>query len=168
MSLWKSRIDGIRVQAIFRIQIYLTPPFMSDKQSKEFRIAVYARVSGEEQRQGQNIDSQIAELERFAREKRWTVIETYTDDGWSGALLGRPALDRLRDDAVKGLFDAVLINDVDRLARDVAHLGIIKRDFENKRIELIFRKLPNENNPTHNLMVNILGSFAEFEREQIL
>src|SRR5262249_103367 len=77
-------------------------------------------------------------------------------------------LDRLRDDAKKGVFDAVLINDVDRLARDVSHLGIVKRDLERHGAQVIFKKLPAENSPTHNLMVNILGSFAEFERELTL
>ncbi len=82
-------------------------------------------------------------------------------------MLARPELDRLRDDASKGVFDIVLINDVDRLARDVAHLGVIKRDLERKGVQVIFRKLPAEKSPTQNLMVNILGSFAEFERELI-
>ncbi len=131
------------------------------------RLAIYARVSTEEQREGQTIDSQIAELERFAREQAWVITDTYTDAGWSGGIMARPDLDRLRDDARKGLFDGVLINDVDRLARDVSHLGIIKRDLEKQGIRVIFRKLPSEASPTYNLMVNILGSFAEFERELI-
>src|SRR5450755_2372934 len=131
------------------------------------RLAIYARVSTEEQREGQTIDSQISELERFAREKAWLIARTYKDAGWSGGVMERPELDRLRDDAQKGVFEAVLINDVDRLARDVAHLGIIKRDLERKGVRLIFRKLPGENSPTHDLMVNILGSFAQFERELI-
>jgi site-specific DNA recombinase len=96
------------------------------------------------------------------------VVAVYPDEAWSGAALARPALDRLRDDARKKLFDAVLINDVDRLARDVTHLGIIKRDLEQSGVQVIFRKIPSENSPTHNLLVNILGSFAEFEREMIL
>ncbi len=131
------------------------------------RLAIYARVSTEEQREGQTIDSQISELEYFARDKAWPVVGTYKDEAWSGGVMERPALDRLRDDAQKGLFDGVLINDVDRLARDVSHLGIIKRDLERNGIRVIFRKLPSETSPTYNLMVNILGSFAEFERELI-
>src|SRR5712691_5436884 len=131
------------------------------------RLAIYARVSTEEQREGQTIDSQISELERFAREKGWLIAGTYKDDGWSGGVMERPELDRLRDDAQKGVFEAVLINDVDRLARDVAHLGVIKRDLERKGIKVIFRKLPSDASHTNNLMVNILGSFAEFERELI-
>ena len=66
------------------------------------------------------------------------------------------------------VFDAVLINDVDRLARDVTHLGIIRRDLERSGVRVVFRKIPSENSPTHNLLVNVLGSFAEFEREMIL
>ena len=81
--------------------------------------------------------------------------------------MARPALDRLRGDARLGRFDAVLINDVDRLARDVAHLGVIKRDLERQNLRVIFRKFPSEVGPMANLMVNILGSFAEFERELI-
>jgi site-specific DNA recombinase len=131
------------------------------------RAAIYARVSSEEQREGQTIDSQIAELERFAEGQGWDVVGVYKDEGWSGALLSRPELDRLRDDAARKRFDLVLLNDVDRLARDVAHLGIVKRDLERGGVRVVFRKLPHEVSPTYNLMVNVLGSFAEFEREMI-
>jgi len=135
---------------------------------KPIRVALYSRVSSEEQREGQTIDSQVDEIDRFARAKCWVIAGIYKDEGWSGAILARPELDRLRDDARKGAFDAVLINDVDRLARDVSHLGIVKRDLERHSVQVIFKKLPAESSPTHNLMVNILGSFAEFERELIL
>lgn len=140
---------------------------MTVPEAAGMRLAIYARVSTDEQREGQTIDSQIAELERFAREKAWVVTGIYKDEGWSGGIMARPDLDRLRDDAASGRFQAVLINDVDRLARDVAHLGIIKRDLERQSIRVIFRKLPSEVSPTYNLMVNVLGSFAEFERELI-
>src|ERR1700682_1367733 len=80
------------------------------------RLAIYARVSTEEQREGQTIDSQISELERFAHDRSWLIASIYKDEGWSGGVMERPELDRLRDDAQKGVFDAVLINDVGRLA----------------------------------------------------
>jgi site-specific DNA recombinase len=140
---------------------------MSEIPPKNQMVALYARVSTEEQREGQTIESQVAELERFATGSGWRVANIYKDEGWSGSILARPELDRLRDDASKGLFNAVLFNDVDRLARDVTHLGIIKRDLEKRGVRVIFRKLPAENSPTYNLMVNILGSFAEFERALI-
>jgi site-specific DNA recombinase len=140
---------------------------MSSTQTAPLRAAIYARVSSEEQREGQTIDSQIAELERFARAQDWLIAGIYKDEGWSGAVLARPELDRLRDDASRRAFDLVLINDVDRLARDVSHLGVIKRSLESHLVQVRFRKLPAEQSPTANLMVNILGSFAEFERELI-
>ena len=135
---------------------------------ERLKVALYVRVSSEEQKQGHTIDSQITELRQFATQREWPVVALYSDEAWSGAALARPALDRLRDDARKDNFDAVLINDVDRLARDVTHLGIIKRDLERSGVQVIFRKIPAENSPTHNLLVNILGSFAEFEREMIM
>lgn len=142
---------------------------MQDKQNPQISaVAVYARVSSEEQREGQTIDAQVLELERFAREKGWRVSGVYKDEGWSGTMLVRPDLDRLRDDAMKRAFDAVVINDVDRLARDVTHLGVIKRDLERRGIQVIFRKLPSDNSPLSSFMVNILGSFAEFERAMII
>ena len=106
------------------------------------RVAIYARVSSEEQREGQTIDSQIAELERFAVDQQLNLSGIYKDEGWSGGVMARPDLDRLRDDAQKGCFEAVLINDVDRLARDVTHLGVVKRDLERNGVQVIFRKLP--------------------------
>ena len=50
----------------------------------------------------------------------------------------------------------------------MTHLGIIKRDLEKQNVQVVFRKLPTEASPMSNLMVNILGSFAEFERELII
>ena len=124
---------------------------MTKTENTGLRAAVYARVSTEEQKEGQTVDSQVAELEEFAAANGWTVADAYKDDGWSGSIMARPALDQLRDDARLGRFDAVLINDVDRLARDVAHLGVIKRDLERHNVRVIFRKLPSalgRNDPT--------------------
>jgi site-specific DNA recombinase len=138
------------------------------EQTHPLRVALYARVSSEEQKEGHTIDAQVAELENFVRERKWHMAGVYKDEGQSGAALVRPELDRLRDDASKNLFDAVVINDVDRLARVAAHLWIIKRDLERRKVQVMFRKLPTETNPTSDLMVNILASFAEFERAMIL
>jgi len=131
------------------------------------RCAIYCRVSTEEQKDGRTIESQIRELEDFAQASNHAITARYIDEGWSGCLLYRPQLDRLRDEADKGLFEAVLVNDVDRLSRELTHLGVIKKDLERKNIKLIFKKLPNNGDPISNFMVNMLGSFAEFERELI-
>src|SRR5438874_9304560 len=90
---------------------------MTEPEGGRLRLAIYARVSTEEQREGQTINSQVAELERFADAKGWVMADVYKDEGWSGSIMARPELDRLRDDARDGRLQAVLINDVDRLAR---------------------------------------------------
>ena len=54
----------------------------------------------------------------------------------------------------------VLINDVDRLSRDIANLAVVKRDLEAKGVDVIFKNLPSDRSPLSNFMVNILGSFA--------
>src|ERR1035437_3752216 len=114
---------------------------MIGAQQTGLRFAIYTRVSTKEQRERKIINSQIAELEGFATAKGWVIVDSYSDAGWSGSVVARPEIDRLRDDARAGRFQAVLINDVDRLARDVAHLGVIKRDLEKNNVRVIFRKL---------------------------
>jgi predicted site-specific integrase-resolvase len=98
------------------------------------RVALYCRVSTDEQTQGRTIESQIKELESLAQVRGYVVAEKYIDDGWSGALLSRPALDALRDDAGKHLFDGVLINDVDRLSRDIANLAVVSATLRRKAL----------------------------------
>jgi site-specific DNA recombinase len=69
------------------------------------RIAVYVRVSGHRQKQGW----------------QWQEVQIFRDDGYSGASLKRPGLDRLRDQAARAAFDLVLITVPDRLARKYVH-----------------------------------------------
>ena len=79
---------------------------MINTEAAGLRLAIYARVSTEEQREGQTIDSQISELERFAREKAWVVAGTYKDDGWSGAVMAQHILDYV----VVGAIEDVLMD----------------------------------------------------------
>src|ERR1035437_9203489 len=89
------------------------------------RIAIYARVSTEEQREGQTIDSQVAELERFCREKCWLITGIYKDEGWSGGAMERPELDHLPAIPQKAVLDTILRNGVGRQARAATRLGEI-------------------------------------------
>jgi len=73
------------------------------------RAAIYARVSTERQEKQNTIKSQLEDLRRFCREHGLVIVKEYVDDGWSGETLARPALDELRDDALKGFFDVVCI-----------------------------------------------------------
>src|SRR5918995_6114789 len=80
--------------------------------------AIYARVSSERQRQEQTIASQTAALRELAEQRGLLVPEglVFEDDGFSGASLQRPALERLRDRAFEGCFEVLLCHAPDRLA----------------------------------------------------
>jgi DNA invertase Pin-like site-specific DNA recombinase len=85
--------------------------------------AIYARVSSERQRQEQTIQSQTVALRELAEQRELLVAEEFIfeDDGFSGASLQRPALERLRDRAFEGCFEVVLCHAPDRLARRYAY-----------------------------------------------
>jgi site-specific DNA recombinase len=87
-------------------------------------IALYARVSTSRQQQQQTIDHQLSRLRDYvATQPDWHVADghVYLDDGYSGANLNRPGLDRLRDRAAMAAFEQILITAPDRLARNYVH-----------------------------------------------
>ena len=85
-------------------------------------VAAYARVSTERQAESQTIEQQVVALRAYAAGCGWPLADeqVYRDDGWSGARLDRPALDRLRDAVGRALVDTVLVASPDRLARRYA------------------------------------------------
>jgi site-specific DNA recombinase len=85
--------------------------------------AVYARVSPEQQAREGTIESQLNEVRARARSDGVEPPPelTFIDDGYSGAQLERPALERLRDTAASGAIDRLYVHCPDRLARDFAH-----------------------------------------------
>jgi site-specific DNA recombinase len=87
------------------------------------RIALYARVSSKQQTQERTIETQIAALRDYAQKHDDVVDQDliFLDDGGSGATLERPGLDALRDQALKGYIDQIVILCPDRLARKHAH-----------------------------------------------
>src|SRR4030081_818262 len=85
--------------------------------------AIYARVSSDQQKEQNTIASQTAALIDFAREQGYSVPDDWVieDEGFSGASLLRPGLERLRDLAAEGHIQAVLIHSPDRLSRKYAY-----------------------------------------------
>ena len=94
------------------------------------KVALYARVSTERQQERGTISSQLEALRAAARADGDEVIEEFVDDGYSGARLDRPALDRLRDAAEAGALDGVICLCADRLAREDRALDLsrLRRD----------------------------------------
>ncbi|MBU0641215.1 MAG: recombinase family protein [Planctomycetes bacterium] len=131
------------------------------------RVALYARVSDPKESRG-TIESQIELLQAHAREEGYEVAAAYVcRDRYTGTALARPELDRLRDGAQAGAFDAVLVHDPDRLSRKYAYQILILEEFERLGIPLIFLEQPPPDDPKSVLLVQIQGAVAEYERTKI-
>ena len=132
--------------------------------------AIYARVSSERQRQEQTIQSQTAALRELAEQRGLVVPEDllFEDDGFSGASLQRPALERLRDRAFEGCFEVVLCHAPDRLARRYAYQVLLLEELARGGIEVVFAKEPERSgSPEDELLRQFQGMIAEYERAQI-
>src|SRR3989338_2602965 len=88
-------------------------------------IALYARVSTSNQENEGTIESQIVAMKEFAQKNGYTIVREYLDNGWSGDSIVRPALDQLRMDAKKKIWEGILFYDPDRLARRYSYQELI-------------------------------------------
>src|SRR3989454_3546430 len=133
------------------------------------RVALYARVSTERQERQGTIASQLDALRRFALKHHHDVVDAYAcvDDGYSGTRLDRPGLDRLRDGAEAGAFEAALILCPDRLARKYAYQVVILEELERYGVRVIFLEQPPSDDPHARLLTQIQGAIAEYERMKI-
>lgn len=132
-------------------------------------VAIYARVSSEKQEKQETIQSQIAALRDFAKGKGYIIVEEYVDEGYSGEMLARPDLDRLRDDATKKSFEAVLVYSPDRLARKYVYQELIRIELKKHDVGVIFINNPESNDkPETRLLEGMQGLVAEYEKAQII
>ena len=136
----------------------------------ECRAAFYARVSSEAQARDNTIASQLAALrERIAADgATMDPDHGFVDDGHSGASLVRPALERLRDAVAAGAVDRVYVLAPDRLARRHAHQALLVEEFRRAGVEVAFLNRPIGAGPEDDLLLQIQGVIAEYERAQIL
>ena len=136
------------------------------------RAAHYARVSTDRQAEKYGISSQVEALKKRSLEKGWTPVidgdkDAFIDDGYSGADLDRPALNRLRQAAREGRIDIVLVYDPDRLSRKLFHQMILAEEFEKQGIKLEFVTQEMGTSPEDRMFFNMRGLVAEYEREKI-
>ena len=132
-------------------------------------VAIYARVSSEKQEKQETVHSQIAELRQFAGRKGYAIVNEYVDEGYSGEMLARPALDKLRDDVSGKLFDSILVYSPDRLSRKYVYQGLIKIELKKHGVEVIFINNPEKDDkPEGRLLEVIQGLIAEYEKAQII
>ncbi len=133
-------------------------------------VAFYARVSGDQQEKEDTIASQIeAVTQRIASDGLECEPEMcFVDDGYSGFILARPALERLRDQAAAGVIDRLYVLDPDRFSRKYAYQVLILEELMRCGVDVVFLRNPPGRGPEENLLVQVQGMIAEYERAKIL
>jgi site-specific DNA recombinase len=131
--------------------------------------AIYTRVSSDQQKESKTIESQVEALLSFASEKGCVVAEEYIfkDEGYSGAILVRPGLEKIRDLSAEGSIQAVLIYSPDRLSRNYAYQVVLLDEFASNGTEVLFVNSPKAETPEEALLLQFQGMIAEYERALI-
>jgi len=137
--------------------------------SKKQRVAIYVRVSTEEQAvEGVSIDAQLAILRSHGQSRGWEVVDEYVDAGYGGGTDERPALQRLINDARQGRFDIIAVGKLDRFFRNLRLLLNHLYDLEQLGIKFVAtQEMLDTSTPNGRFTVQIMGVIAEFERGRI-
>ena len=131
------------------------------------RVAIYTRVSTP----NQTTDNQRISLEQVAALRGWTIVEIYSDHGFSGSKgrADRPDLDRMLKDAVRGKFDLIAVWSLDRLGRSLQHLIETVNELQSVGVDLyMHQQALDTTTPAGKLAFSIFGAFAEFEKSLIV
>lgn len=131
---------------------------------------IYARVSSDQQADDGTIASQLAALRKRAEEDGCDLASEreFIDDGYSGASLVRPALERVRDVAAMGGLDRLYVHSPDRLARKYAYQVLLIDEMKRFNVEVVFLNRDIGQSPEDDLLLQVQGMVAEYERAKIL
>ncbi|HLX52424.1 MAG TPA: recombinase family protein, partial [Aquella sp.] len=134
------------------------------------RVALYARVSSEQQAQMGTIDSQVCALQDRIKTDGYILLNEFRfiDDGYSGSSLLRPELERLRDIIANYSLDKLYVHAPDRLARKYAYQYLLIEEFNRHGVEIIFLTNQPGNNPESELLLQVQGIISEYERTKIM
>jgi site-specific DNA recombinase len=143
---------------------------IKEVQEMNKRVALYIRVSTEEQaKEGFSLEAQEETLKKHCELRGDTVVETYIDDGKSGKNIDRPAMQELIRDSSQKKFDTVLVWKLSRLSRNLKDTLQLIEEFEKYAISFhSFSEQFDSKIPSGKLMLQMIGGFAEFERNTIV
>ena len=145
---------------------------MTKPATRKLRCAIYTRKSSEEglEQEFNSLDAQREACEAYIASQRsegWVVVrDQYDDGGISGGTLDRPALQRLLSDIEDGLVDVVVVYKIDRLSRSLMDFSKLVEVFDRNNVTFVsVTQSFNTTTSMGRLTLNILLSFAQFERE---
>src|SRR5215218_223590 len=132
--------------------------------------AIYARVSSAHQAEAHTIASQVAALHERVAADGLPLPDALQciDEGYSGATLVRPALERLRDLVAAGAVDRLYVHSPDRLARKYAYQVVLVDELQRAGVEVIFLNRALGQSPEDDLLLQVQGMMAEYERAKIV
>jgi len=138
--------------------------------NKDMVVAIYARVSSDQQAKNNTIGSQIESLKEKVKADGETLIEEmmFIDAGVSGATLIRPQLERLRDSVSLGLIDRLYILSPDRLSRKYAYQALLMEEFSDSGVDVRFLNHAIGKTPEGELLLQMQGMISEYERAKIM
>jgi site-specific DNA recombinase len=141
-----------------------------NRNNATLRVALYARVSSEKQAEANTIASQVAELRQRIAQDGHTIQDDdcFIDDGVSGTILVRPALERLRDQVAHGVLDRLYVLAPDRLARKASYQALLIDELTSAGVELVFLNHALGKSPEDDLLLQVQGVIAEYERAKIM
>lgn len=133
------------------------------------KVACYVRVSTENQIENYSIDEQTERLEAYCKAKDYAIYKIYTDGGYSGGNMNRPALNAMLADIEHKLFDTIIVYKLDRLSRSQKDtLMLIEDYFLANNIDFVsVSENFDTSTPFGRAMIGILSVFAQLEKDQI-
>src|SRR4029453_9579499 len=134
------------------------------------QVAIDARVSSDQQGEAQTIASQVAALRERVAAEGFVLPEAmqFLDEGYSGATLIRPALERVRDVIAAGAVDRLYVHSPDRLARKYAYQVLLVDEFRRAGVEVMFLNRALGQSPEDDLLLQVQGMMAEYESAKII
>lgn len=142
---------------------------LTETSQKIIRVALYARVSTEEQTENFSLGSQTELLKKHAKEHQYKIYSIYIDGGYSGASYERPEFQRLLADAKQSRFDIVLVYRLDRFFRSNKDLLNVVDEMSSYNVDLKSITEPfDTSNYLGKFVLSLFGSIAELERNTFI
>lgn len=137
---------------------------------KIIRVAVYARVSTQEQAvEGTSLEHQQEQLKKYCESQGWEIFQAYVDAGYTGKDDNRPGLKHLLSDAKSEIFDKVVVYKLDRLARKLRLLLELEEKLKDYGVSLhSVKETLDTSTPIGRTVFQMLGLVSEWERESII